>query len=216
MQKQDWCHIYFLEVEALALFFAANQYCLPKFLKTMPKLKVLIIYNYSSKRAVLQGLQSFSSNIQIKSLLLEKLIVPPFYEYCRTWESLEKLYLCLCEGSRNMNLLEKVHLLQFPKIVSINIGHGSDLEELPGKICNFTSLQRLSITNFHLIQKLPDDLGNLRSFRVLIFPTCPSLSMLPPSICKLQQLKLLDISLCRSLKDLSMEFDKLPNLKVLT
>jgi hypothetical protein len=48
MQEQAWCQIQFPEVEALALLFSAEQYCLPTFLQSMPKLKVLILYNYSS------------------------------------------------------------------------------------------------------------------------------------------------------------------------
>jgi hypothetical protein len=91
MEEQDWCQIDFPEVEALALFFSASEYCLPTFLHTMPKLKVLIIYNYSSKHAILHGLSGFSSVTQLKSILLKKLIMPPFYEYCRSWECLEKL-----------------------------------------------------------------------------------------------------------------------------
>ena len=60
MAEQDWCQIDFPEVEALALFFVASQYCLPTFLDTMPKLKVLIMYNYRSKHAVLNGMPCFS------------------------------------------------------------------------------------------------------------------------------------------------------------
>jgi Leucine-rich repeat (LRR) protein len=215
MEEQDWRQIDFPEVEALALFFSASEYCLPTFLHTMPKLKVLIIYNYSSKRAILHGLPGFSSDTQLKSVLLQKLIVPPLYEYCRSWECLEKLSVCLCEGLGNMTLFDKAQALKFPKLVEINFDHCSDLEELPGSICSLTSLERLSVTNCHLIQKLPDDLGRLRSLRLLRLSTCPSLSMLPPSICRLQHLKFLDISLCMSLKDLPMEFDQLPKLKML-
>jgi hypothetical protein len=91
MEEQDFCQIDFPEVEALALFFSPSEYCLPTFLHTMPKLKVLIIYNYSSKHAILHGLPGFSSVTQLKYVLLKKLIMPPFYEYCRSWECLEKL-----------------------------------------------------------------------------------------------------------------------------
>eukprot|EP00253_Pinus_taeda_P017312 PITA_17312 len=215
MEEQDWCQIYFPQVEALTLFFSATEYCLPTFLHTMPKLKVLIIYNYNTKRAILNGLAGFSSVTQLKSLLLQKLIVPPIYEYCRSWECLEKLSVCLCEGLGNMNLFDNVQTLKFPKFVEMNFDHCSDLEELPANICSLTSLERLSLTNCHLIQKLPDDLGNLRSLRLLRLSASPSLSMLPPSICKLQQLEFIDISLCMSLKDLPMEFDQLSKLKML-
>eukprot|EP00253_Pinus_taeda_P017016 PITA_17016 len=214
MEEQNWSQINFPKVEVLTLFFAASHYRLPTFLHTMPKLKVAIIYNYSSKRSTLHRLPSFPAFPQIKSVLLGRLIVSPLYEYCRSSESLEKLSVCLCEGLGNMTSLDKGHNFpKSPKFQEINFDHCSDLEELPGNICNLTYLQKLSVTNCHLIQKLPDDFGRLRSLRVLRLSACPSLSMLPPSICALQQLEFLDISLCRSLKDLPMEFDQLSNLK---
>lgn len=217
MQEQDWCQIDFPEVEALALFFSANQYCLPTFLHRTPKLKVLIVYNYSSMRANIIGLPRFSLPIQITSVFLHKLIIPvSLYKNCRSWERLEKLSVCLCEGLGNSTLVDmELEPLNFPNITEINIDHCSDLGELPLKLCNLTSLQRLSVTNCHLIQNLPDDMGRLKSLRVLRLSACPSLSRLPPSICKLGQLEYLDISLCRCLQDLPSEFDQLSNLETL-
>nr|ABR16233.1 unknown [Picea sitchensis] len=215
--EQEWGQIHFPEVETLALFFEASQYRLPTFLRTMPKLKVVIIYNYSSKRAKLHGLPSFSLFTQIKSVVLERLDVSALYGYCRSSESLEKFSLCLCEGFGNTPLpsLEKFSVIQFPKFIEINFDHCSDLEQLPEKICNLTSLQRLSVTNCHLIQKLPDDLGKLRSLRMLRLSACLNLSMLPASICELHQLECLDISLCGSLKNFPNEFHRLSKLKML-
>jgi len=217
MQEQDWCQIDFPEVEALALFFAANQYCLPRFLRSMPKLKVLIVYNYSSMRAIISGLPRFPSPVQIRSVLLNKLIVPSLlYENCRSWERLEKLSVCLCEGLGNITLMDMdLEPLNFPNIMEINIDHCSDLGELPAKLSDLTSLQRLSVTNCHLIQNLPDDIGRLKSLRLLRLSACPSLSRLPTSICKLGKLEYLDISLCRCLQDLPTEFDQLSNLETL-
>lgn len=215
MEEQNWCQINFPEVEALALFFAASQYCLPTFLHTMPKLKVVIIYNYGSKRATLHRPPNFPTFTHLKSVLVERLIVSSPFEYCRFSGNLEKLSVCLCEGLGNMTLFDKEQVPKFPMFREIIFDHCSDLEELPGKICNMTYLQKLSVTNCHLVQKLPDDLGRLRSLRVLRLSACPSLSMLPPSISELQELEFLDISLCRSLKDLPMQFDQLSNLKML-
>lgn len=214
MQDHDWCQIHFPEAEALALIFSAGQYCFPTFLQTMPKLKVVILYNYSSQRATLSGLPSFPSPVQIRSVLLNKLRVPLLYNNCRSWERLEKLYICLCEGLENITRIDKeVEAPNFPNIKEINIDHCSDLRELPAKLCNLTSLQILSVTNCHLIQKLPEDLGRLRSMRVLRLSTCPILSGLPPSICNLGELEYLDISLCGYLKDLPSKFDQLSKLE---
>eukprot|EP01018_Ginkgo_biloba_P004416 Gb_41056 [translate_table: standard] len=215
MNEKQWWQIDFSEVEALVLFFAANEYCLPTFLHRMRKLKVLIIHNYSSKRAALDGLDNFVSLTQLKTLHLERLIVPPLYDYCRSLQNLEKLSISLCEGLGNITRLDKEPTLNFPKLQEINLDHCSDLQELPVKICDITSLQRLSITNCHLVHELPDGLGKLTSLRVLRLSACPSLAALPMSICKLRQLEFLDISLCRCLKDLPMGLGELSILKIL-
>jgi hypothetical protein len=216
MKEQNWCQIDFREVEALGLFFASSEYCLPTFLHTMPKLKVLIIYNYGSQRARLSGLPNFPSPVQIRSVLLNKLIVPPLYENCKSWETLEKLYVCLCEGLGNIILVDnEPEALNFPNIIEINLDHCSDLGELPIKLCSLISLQRLSITNCHLVPNLPDDLGRLILLKVLRLSACLSLSRLPLSICKLRQLEYLDISLCSGLQNLPTEFYRLSNLETL-
>lgn len=216
MGEQDWCQIDFGGVEALGLFFDSSEYYLPTFLHTMRKLKVLIIYNYGSHRAILSGLPSFPSLVQIRSLLLNKLTVPPLYKSYRSLERLEKLYVCLCEGLGSITLVDnELEALNFPNITEINIDHCSDLRELPAKLCSLTSLQRLSITNCHLVPNLPADLGRLSSLKVLRLSSCPSLSRLPPSICKLRQLEYLDISLCSRLQNLPIEFNQLSMLETL-
>ena len=215
MNESQWCQVDFPEAEALVLSFSGSEYFLPPFLHTMPKLKVLIILNYNSKRATLTGLASLLSLTQLKTIRLERFIVPPLYEYCGSSQSLEKLSLSLCEGLRNMNKFNMEMALSFPKLRELTLDHCSDLEELPIQVCDLTSLQRLSITNCHLVHRLPDDLGSLRLLRVLRLSACPSLAMLPPSICKLGQLEFLDISLCRCLKELPVELCQLSSLRKL-
>eukprot|EP01018_Ginkgo_biloba_P004423 Gb_29643 [translate_table: standard] len=190
MDERQWSPIDFPHVEALVLLFAESEYYLPIFLHAMPKLKLITI-------------------------LLERLIIPPFYEHCRSLENLEKLSLSLCEGLGNMMTLDKKITLEFPKLREINVDHCSDLEELPIQICDLTFLQRLSITNCHLIHKLPDDLGRLGLLQVLQMSACPSLAALPPSLGNFKQLEFLDISHCRCLKDLPVGLDQLARLKML-
>lgn len=218
MKEEDWGQINFPKVEALTLFFDAEQYCLPTFLHSMSNLKVLIVYNYSSQRVTLSGLPSFPSSVQIRSVLLYELIVPSsFYENCRSWERLEKLYICGCEDLGNITPVDKdkeSEALNFPKLLEINFDDCYGLSELPIKLSNITSLQMLSVTNCHLIKTLPD-LEALSSLRVLRFYGCTTLSRLPPSISKLARLEYLDISFCYNLEDLPAEFDHLPNLKTL-
>eukprot|EP00253_Pinus_taeda_P016030 PITA_16030 len=201
MKEQYWSQIDFPKVEALALFFSANQYCLPTFLNRTTKLKFLIVYNYSSMRANITGLPRFSSPVQISSLFLHKVIITsPLFENCRSCEKLKKLSVWLCEGLGNNTLMDKeLEPFNFPNIMEINFDHCSDLGEFPVKLCNLTSLQRLSVTNCHFIQNLPHHMGWLKSLRVLRLSACPSLLRLPSSICKLGQLEYLDISHCRIL-----------------
>eukprot|EP01018_Ginkgo_biloba_P004422 Gb_41061 [translate_table: standard] len=190
MDERQWSPIDFPHVEALVLLFAESECYLPNFLHAMPKLK-------------------------LKTILLERLIIPPFYEHCRSLENLEKLSLSLREGLGNMTTLDKKITLEFPKLREINVDHCSDLEELPIQNCDLTFLQRLSITNCHLIRKLPDDLGRLGLLQVLRMSACPSLAALPPSLGNFEQLEFLDISHCRCLKDLPVGLDQLASLKML-
>ena len=69
-------------------------------------MSINIIYNYSSKRAILQGLPSFPLFTQIKSMLLERLIASPLCEYYISLDIFEKFSQCLCEGLRNMTPLD--------------------------------------------------------------------------------------------------------------
>ncbi|XP_059064545.1 probable disease resistance protein At4g33300 [Cryptomeria japonica] len=48
MDEERWPQMKFPEAEALVLYFTASEYCIPTFLGTMKKLKVLIINNYKS------------------------------------------------------------------------------------------------------------------------------------------------------------------------
>lgn len=213
MDKEDWCHMNFPRTEALVLNFSASEYFLPPFLQTMHKLKVLVIVNYNSKRATLKGLSVLSSLSQLKSLRLERMIVPPLHNYCQSWEKLEKLSLSLCDGSEIMKWMQTSLCFNFPNLIELTIDHCSNLEELPTCICNMTSLQKLSVTNCHDLYKLSDDLGKLSSLQMLRLYACPCLEELPYSICKLKQLKFLDISLCEYMQQLPDEFGQLSSLK---
>ncbi|KAH9289659.1 hypothetical protein KI387_033776 [Taxus chinensis] len=215
MDDIQWSQMEFTEAEALVLFSTASGYCIPTFLHTMKKLKVLIVHNYSARRAKLDGLDGFSGLSQLKTLQLERLIVPPLYDYLQYVRSLEKLSLSLCEGLGNMNRSGRDETLNLPGLSEINVDHCSHLEELPSEICSLNSLKMLSVTNCHRLAKLPDELGKLGALKVLRLCACAGLTALPPSIRSLQQLKFLDISLCGSLKAFPQGFHELSRLKKL-
>nr|ABK21233.1 unknown [Picea sitchensis] len=182
----------------------------------MRKLKVLIVFNYGSKRATVNGLPMLSSLTQLKTMRLERLIVPPLHEHSKVVQNLEKLSLSLCEGLGNMSRFNGTQSnLKLPIMLDFNMDHCCDLEELPLGICDMSSVQKWSITNCHLLQKLPDDLGRLSSLRMLRVSACLGLKELPTSIGKLGKLEYLDISLCECLKELPEEIGQLKKLEEL-
>ncbi|GLJ30694.1 hypothetical protein SUGI_0608130 [Cryptomeria japonica] len=213
MNEEDWCHMNFPRAKALVLNFSASEYFLPPFLQTMQQLKVLVIVNYNSERASLKGLSVLSSLSQLKSLRLERVIVPPLHDYCQTWQKLEKLLFSLCDCCEIMNWMQRSLCFNLPNLLELTIDHCSKLEELPACICNMTSLQKLSVTSCHILYKLSDDLGKLSSLQMLRLNGCPCLKELPYSICKLKQLKFLDISLCEHMQQLPDEFSQLSSLE---
>ncbi|GLJ43432.1 hypothetical protein SUGI_0902460 [Cryptomeria japonica] len=194
MKDTQWPGIKFPEAEALVLYFTASEYCIPTFLDTMSKLKVLIIHNDNAKRAKISGLTGFKELSQLKTLHLERLIVPPLYEDCKGLKSLQKISLSLCQG------LGKNKMFNLPSLLEFNLDHCSDLEELSSGICSSSSLEILSVTHCHSLAKLPADLGNLRSLKEIRLCQSPGLKTLPPSICSLGKLELLNISSCMGLK----------------
>ncbi|KAH9290121.1 hypothetical protein KI387_034238, partial [Taxus chinensis] len=212
---RQWSQMEFPEAEVLVLFSTATGYCIPTFLHTMKKLKVLIVHNYSARRAKFNGLDGFIGLSQLKTLQLERLIVPSLYDYLKFLGSLEKLSLSLCEGLADMSRLGRDEILNLPELLEFNVDHCSDLEELPAGICSLNSLKMLSVTNCHRLAKLPDELGNLGVLEVLRLCACAGLTSLPASMCSLQQLEFLDISQCGCLMALPQGFHELSRLKKL-
>ncbi|XP_057842199.1 putative disease resistance protein At5g47280 [Cryptomeria japonica] len=207
MDKSDWYEINFPKTEALVILFAASEYRLPPFIKSMKNLKVLMVCNYSSKRATIEGLDVLSSLPQLRSVRLERLVAPNLQKQSNALHNLEKLSLSLCEGFGSASTFDYTKLQEF------NVDHCSDLEEMPPAICHMPSARIWSVTNCHLVQNLPHDLGNLSCLIMLRLSALPGLKELPPSIGKLGQLEYLDISVCEGLKELPNEIGQLKKLK---
>uniref|UniRef100_A0A0C9S3P9 TSA: Wollemia nobilis Ref_Wollemi_Transcript_28542_3059 transcribed RNA sequence n=1 Tax=Wollemia nobilis TaxID=56998 RepID=A0A0C9S3P9_9CONI len=216
MDETQWFDMKLPETEALVLIFSASDYFLPPFLKSMKKLKFLMIFNYGSKRATVKGLGCLSSLAQLRSLRLERLIAPPVLQQSKALQKLEKLSLSLCEGFGNVSPVTNTDLsFRLPVSKDFNLDHCSDLEDLPPALFNMPSALTWSITNCHQVQNLPYDFGNLTSVRVLRLSALPGLKELPASIGKLVQLEYLDISQCECLKELPVEIGWLKGLKEL-
>lgn len=209
MAENQWYEMNFLETEVLVLLFSASEYFLPPFLKTMKKLKFLIVCNLSSKKATIRGLGALSPLTQLRSVRLERLLPPTIPKQSKAMQNLDKLSLSLSEGFGNISTLNDANLQGF------NLEHCSNLEELPPAIFQMPSAQIWSVSNSHLVEKLPYDLGKLSFLRMLKLSALPGLKELPASIGKLGQLEFLDISLCEGLKELPDEIGQLKKLKEL-
>uniref|UniRef100_A0A6N2N9M4 RPW8 domain-containing protein n=1 Tax=Salix viminalis TaxID=40686 RepID=A0A6N2N9M4_SALVM len=213
MKEMDWFRMDFPKAEVLVLNFSANEFFLPPFIDDMPRLRALVVINYSASNATIGNLSVFSNLANLKSLWLEKVSVSQLSEFTIPLKKIRKMSLILCKIH---NSLEEsvVDLSQkFPCLSELTIDHCEDLIQLPSSISRMQSLKSLSITNCHNLEKLPPYLGNLKSLQILRLSACPSLKMLPPCTSDLASLKFLDISQCVNLKALPEGIGNLSRLE---
>lgn len=194
--------MYFPHAEVLILNFTSNSYYLPPFIRTMPRLKSLVLINYGNSTATLHNLSVFASMDSLRSLWLEKISIPSLSQSTLPFPCLQKISLILCNFSEGLNI-SPCHLpFIFPRLSDLTVDHPIDLVELPPSICELVSLESLSISNCHDLVDLPNNLGQLSSLRILRLHSCPSLVGLPQTISYLKKLQYLDISRCVNLQDL--------------
>lgn len=199
--------------EVLILNFSSNKYFLPPFINNMPKLRSLIIMNYSTSSAILENFSVFANLANLRSLWLEKVTIPQFSKVPIPLKKLWKMSLVLCKVGSSIGQSD-VDLPQlFPRLSELTIDHCDDLVELPSSICRMSKLMHLSITNCHGLCELPADLGKLEKLEILRLYACPSLKMLPHGICELFLLNYLDIAQCVNLSCLPENIGKLQTLR---
>lgn len=213
MNEMEWFEMRFPKAEVLILNFSSMEYFLPPFMNNMPKLRALIIINYSSDNATLENSSVFSNLVNLRSLWLEKVSVPQLSSATVPLKHLRKLSIILCRINKSLDqsVVDLPHT--FPCLLELTIDHCVDLSELPSSICGMHSLKTLSITNCHNLCQLPSELGKLKCLQILRLYACPALTTLPPGICELLRLKYLDISQCVNLSCLPMGVDKMASLE---
>ncbi|GLJ19976.1 hypothetical protein SUGI_0362230 [Cryptomeria japonica] len=72
MEENYWEEMNFPEAEALLLHFTSTECFLPPFLESMKNLKCLMVFNYSTKRGTLKGLDILSGLPHVKSVRLQR------------------------------------------------------------------------------------------------------------------------------------------------
>lgn len=208
MTEMDWFSMEFPKAEVLIINFSSSEYALPHFIENMPKLRALVIINYSSSSAVLYNTSVFSNLANLTSLWFEKVSVPQLPSTTTPLKKLRKISLVLCKISPSHDQTSLDMPLLFPRLEELTMDHCIDLIELHPSICRIKKLKSLSVTNCDSLTKLPTDIGNLKFLQILRTYACPNLDKLPQGICELTQLKYIDISECINLRSLPQEMDK--------
>ncbi|KAM1364690.1 hypothetical protein ACFX13_043815 [Malus domestica] len=209
----EWHNMDLPKGEVLVLNFQAKNYALPKFVKKMSKLKVLIVTNDGFSPAELSNIELLCSLSNLKRLRLERILIPLISKKSIQSKSLKKISLFMCNvreafGNSSIQIFEI-----FPYLEELHIDYCSDLEKLPAKLCDLKRLKVLSITNCHKLSVLPEDIGKLENLEVLRLRSCTDLEELPGSIEKLSKLYFLDIYNCSSIKELPECIAKMNGLR---
>ncbi|CAL8170833.1 unnamed protein product [Prunus armeniaca] len=208
-----WHNMHLPKAEVLVLNFQTENYVLPKFVKKMSKLKVLIVTNYGVLQADLSNFKLLGSLPNLKRIRLERISIPSISKNSMQLKSLQKISLFMCSIGQAFSNSSIQILEAFPNLVELNIDYCNDLVELPVKICDLIRLKKLSITNCHKLSRLPEEIGKLEGLEVLRLRACTDLVKLPGSIKDLTKLHLLDIYKCFSIKELPEDIGEMSGLE---
>ena len=91
--KSTWPNIQAPEVGVLVLNFRTNHYSLPKFIKSMDKLKTLILTNYGFFSAEISNFIVLGNLSNLKRIRLEQVSIHSLAMHCDQLENLQKLSL---------------------------------------------------------------------------------------------------------------------------
>ncbi|XP_044511660.1 probable disease resistance protein At4g33300 [Mangifera indica] len=199
MREMDWFRMEFPKAEVLLLYFSSKEYFLPPFIRSLEKLRALIIINHSSSPSTHRNFSVCSNLDNLRSLWLERLSISQLPEATICLRNLRKMSLVLCKINAFLDqpMIDLPEM--FPHLLELTIDHCDDLIKLPPSVCQLQSLRSLTITNCHSLHELPADIGKLKSVEIMRLYASLVLKTLPTGISELVCLKYLNISHCVSL-----------------
>lgn len=213
--SSNWFDMQLPEANILVLNFRTKDYILPKFVKNMKKLKVLIVTNYSFFHAELRNFQLLGSLNHLKRIRLERISILSMSKTLVPLSNLQKLSLFMCSiGKAFSNCSIPISNL-LPNLREMNVDFCDDLVELPASLCNIIHMKKLNITHCTKMTALPEEIEKLVNLEELRLRSCISLSSLPDSIKNLSKLTFLDIYGCISIRNLPEDFGELCSLRKL-
>ncbi|CAN6541792.1 unnamed protein product [Malus baccata var. baccata] len=213
LSSTKWHNMDLPKCEVLVLNFQAKSYALPKFMKTMHMLKVLVVTNYGLSPAELSDFELLCSLSNLKRLRLERISIPLISKKIIRSRSLKKISLFMCNVSQAFGNSSIQIFETFPYLEELHIDYCNDLVKLPAKLCDLIRLKVLSITNCHKLSVLPEDIGRLENVEVLRLRSCTDLEKFPGSIEKLNKLCFLDIYNCSGIQELPECIGKMNGLR---
>ncbi|KAL6273771.1 hypothetical protein ACE6H2_024463 [Prunus campanulata] len=96
LSSAKWHDMHLPKAEVLVLNFQTENYVLPKFVKKMSKLKVLIVTNYGVLQADLSNFKLLGSLANLKRIRLERISIPSISKKSIQLKSLQKISLFMC------------------------------------------------------------------------------------------------------------------------
>ncbi|GJW58624.1 probable disease resistance protein [Tanacetum coccineum] len=194
-----WNRIKVPEVEVFVLNFMSKMHPLPKFMKKMKRLKVLIITNYGSGISQLENFPAPKRLAGLTSIRLDHVSVSSISTSILELVNLQKLSLIMCKIGNSFNEATPMNPNHFTSLSEIDIDSCDDLTTFPAMLCNILCLKKLSVTNCHELTSLTEGFRNLVNLEVLRLASCSKLTEIPESLGNLQKLRTVDLSHCLSL-----------------
>ncbi|PWA91233.1 NB-ARC domains-containing protein [Artemisia annua] len=213
--SDKWNEVQASKVEVLVMNFLSKMHPLPRFIKYIEKLKVLIITNYGYYFSEIKNFPPPLYLSSLTSIRLDHVSISSISTSILELKNLQKLSLIMCKIGNGFSKCTDGIPKKLPSLLELDIDSCDDLVTFPLMLCNLLLLRKLCITNCHELTSLSEEFGNFPNLDVLRLASCSNLVSLPKTIRNLQKLSIIDISDCINLSELPMEFGELGSLQTI-